>query len=184
MEDHPSGIIRQMIRHRTCSDSKVSFRPEIILVVSDRLVNRGKGGFITFDIRAPEGLPTTVRLENLPTNETIGWDGLIALRQYASSVALSADDLYGTRVFGSRDGWNTVEYIGGVPRREDLSVDPMLVASTTDHFELDNAIYQVTTFFDLTHEVNHLVPPKRKSHFPMIDITAEVHSLVDSWRLR
>ncbi|TKA83806.1 hypothetical protein B0A55_00018 [Friedmanniomyces simplex] len=85
------------------------------LVVSNRLVQ----GFSVFDTTVAAE-PAAVQPKNLQQNNKVGWDGLVSPSKYGGRISLSADDTYGTRVFGSKDNWVTADYIGGVSRPEDL----------------------------------------------------------------
>ena len=149
------------------------------LVVSNRLVQ----GFMTFDTMAKVVEPKIVRPRDLPDvqNHTVGWDGLTAPSKYCGRVALSADDAYGTRVFGSQDGWESAEYIGGIPRPKSLQAGSSVFTISTANFEIGATIYALTSFFQLPHARDPSIPIQRRNEFPMTDITKRVDQLVQKW---
>ncbi|KAK0902448.1 Vacuolar protein sorting-associated protein 8 [Friedmanniomyces endolithicus] len=146
------------------------------LVVSNRLVS----GFSTFDTTKP-AVSVTVQPTNLPTNESVGWDGLLAPTKYGGRIALSSDDAYGTRVFASNDDWDTAKYIGGVPRPADITADSNVFVISTDSYEINDRLYSLTAFFQLPHAKDPATPIETRNNFTQIDITDGVAELVKAW---
>lgn len=138
------------------------------IVINDRVAP----GLLTFDINKPKGVPVYVHPEGFPTNYTGGGDGLMLPSKYGGKVILWSDDFYGNRVIGSRNNWETAEYLGLVPMDETLSKQG---GYTTGSFEVGQTIYSLTEFFQPTRSV------ETKQKFLMIDATEQVDELVKAW---
>ncbi|GFP58863.1 trichothecene biosynthesis protein 14 [Trichoderma asperellum] len=138
------------------------------IVINDRVAP----GLLTFDINEPRGYPVYVHPEGFPTNYTGGGDGLLLPSRYGGKVILWSDDFYGTRVVGSRNNWKTAEYVGLVLMDDNLSRQG---GYTTGSFEVGQAIYSLTEFFQPTRSV------KPKQEFLMVDMTEQIDELVKDW---
>ncbi|KAL7956733.1 hypothetical protein V8C34DRAFT_315392 [Trichoderma compactum] len=129
------------------------------LIINDR---SGKG-FLIFDTRQPKGKPVQVPAKGFPS-DLAGSDGLVAPQKYGGKVLLWADDPFGTRVFGSNDGWTSAEYLGLV------SIDSNLQA-------LGDIIYTVTEAFQAKR------PVATMKEFQMLDIRDADDRLVKVWQV-
>jgi len=140
------------------------------LVVSDTLTL----SFVTFDSQAPQGKATYVPIQGLPSNYTPPRaDGLYAPKRYGGKVALWADDLFGTGVYGSKDEWKTAAFLGLVP------IDPTIKATggyTTASFEIGDRIFTNSEFFQPK------LPQKLKTLYPILDITDAVDAFAKDYR--
>lgn len=145
-----------------------------LVTIGDKLIinDRPGKGFLTFDTRQPKGKPVQVPAKGFPS-DVAGSDGLVAPQKYEGKVLLWADDPFGTRVFGSNDGWTSAEYLGLVSIDSNLQA---LGGATSDSFALGDTIYTVTEFFQAKR------PVATMKEFQMLDITDAVDRLVKVWQ--
>ena len=146
------------------------------LVVSDTISQ----GLVTFETDTDTGLPTYITPEKLPDNYTLTPDGLHAPFRYSGRVALMADDhgyglnlksTGGVAVFGSLDGWNTVQYLGFVSNQYQITG----VTTTTSTVQIVDTIYLVSEYFQRSTLLAN------KTAFPFVDITEQVDQFVTAW---
>lgn len=140
------------------------------LIISD-LVSHG---FVVFDTKSQVRLgqtpqPKEVPLQGLPSGYSPpSSDGLLAPRKYGGRIALWSDDVNGTSVYGSNDGWETAMYLGLVPNDHPAAAGSLSTAT----FEIGESIFSLPTFFQFT------LPFQTRKSFPFIDITEAVSEIV------
>ena len=135
------------------------------LVISDSLSR----GFVVFDTKLNPPVPKYVKPRNLPGNYTMFIaDGLLAPHKYGGQVALWSDDMRGTVVYGSNDGWNSADYLGVVTDKADGGAGTATV-------EIAGRVYVVTEFFQAQGWTD-------RSTFPFVDITGKVDDIVKGWK--
>lgn len=139
------------------------------LVVSDARSQ----GFLVFDTRAKQGVPTKVKPQGEPNVFGCN-DGLIAPSKYGGTVALCSNDKIngtgGIAVYQSWDGWKNAQWKGFI-----LNNDPVAIGSTpTATVEIAGSIFISEEFF----ATRGATRPQPRSQFPFVDITSKVRDLV------
>ncbi|KIM98617.1 hypothetical protein OIDMADRAFT_56965 [Oidiodendron maius Zn] len=166
-----NGTPRVWYEPKNINDTLVSggiIRSGNKIIINDRLYP----ALVTFNIDEPYGTPVYVHPEGFPANYSAGTDALVAPSKYGGRVVLWSDDFYGTRVIGTRDNWETAEYLGLVLMDSSLRSRG---GFTTDSFAVGNTIYSLTEFFQATK------PIQTTKEFTMVDMTEQVDQLVRAW---
>ncbi|KAH6672129.1 hypothetical protein B0J14DRAFT_67706 [Halenospora varia] len=132
------------------------------------LANDADSKIWKFDMRAPKGVPVEV-----PHSPNVTWsftDAIYLPPRHKGTVLLVAEDLGGVIVLRSKDGkWNSAEYLGTVP-------NPVPNAFVTAAGQVGESLYLIPT--DVGNSSKPNTAAGNQSHFPFIDITAQVDALL------
>lgn len=131
------------------------------IIVSDS----EKGQLLRFDTEAPKGIPIHIPLQAgaEPIGESLDGGYLPAL--FHDTVFLATDNVLGTVVIQSKDGWKSAQKVGVIP-----NTLASAKGTPTATVEIRGRIYVVTDFFgDAT---------RNRTDFPLIDITDKIKNFL------
>ncbi|CAG8956274.1 hypothetical protein HYFRA_00003654 [Hymenoscyphus fraxineus] len=132
------------------------------------LVSDTDNKLLRFDLRAEKGEPVIVPwYPNVTWTET---DAIYLPPRYSGKVLLVAEDSVGITVLRSKDGlWHTAEHLGHIP-------NTVPNTWTTASVQIGESVYLIV--MDIGDVNNPNAGAGNQSHFPFVDITQEIDSLI------
>ncbi|KAH6677034.1 hypothetical protein F5X68DRAFT_270377 [Plectosphaerella plurivora] len=179
----PSSIIRVSADGQTATPWYLATPPDHtihgysgIVRVGDYLIvsDNADGQLYRFDTRSDKGVPEKVVIgaDFLPEAPIgLNLDGSLLPARYEDKVMLVTDNVNGTIVLRSADGWATAEVVGTVPGTKGAEG-----AASVQTVQIGESIYSVNEFFADDKVAGTLAGDR--SVFPLTDITAAVGSLL------
>ncbi|KAK6540570.1 hypothetical protein TWF694_009361 [Orbilia ellipsospora] len=134
------------------------------LVIADNSIS----GFVTFDTSRRRAHPVVVAPQCQPSGYVFSCDGFYAPPKYHGTIGLCSNDVQGIAVYQSLDGWASSKYLGLVSNNDPAVGNGFPTATV----QITDSIYISEEYFFGTPPVPDL--------FPLIDITAQVASLVSA----
>ncbi|OHE97312.1 hypothetical protein CORC01_07367 [Colletotrichum orchidophilum] len=162
------------------SSSKYMYLGIIFNEASNKLIITAPylGTFLSFDVGSSSPAPTNISMawpaDGSYTASDLGCDGLLNPARYNRSILLCSEDaLQAITLWATKDGFESVQYIGKVA--DNSTVDIATWASPTATVQLGNNIYISHEYF---HDLNEFDVAGDRSTFPFVDATADFDKLV------
>lgn len=143
---------------------------DILLTPSSR-----ERALLRFDSKSATGSPVKVPISGYNESDWSDLDGAFMPPKYGDTVLLISNNIKGTIVVVSTDGWQSAKQVGFIPK---MSEEAFSVAS----LQLRNRVYVVNEFFadaSGTQVPGTNAGPRKE--FPLQDINQQVYGLVKQY---
>ncbi|KAK1658204.1 hypothetical protein BDP55DRAFT_773500 [Colletotrichum godetiae] len=136
------------------------------------------GTFLSFDVGSSSPAPTNISMtwpaDGSYTASDLECDGLLNPVRYNRDILLCSENgLQAITLWASKDGFESVQYIGKV--MDNSTTDIATWASPTATVQIGNSIYISHEYF---HDLNEFDVAGNRSTFPFVDATADFDKLV------